>query len=969
MPCADYSGVRRLDPNRRAPSGIFVRFCAGRLLNGGNDSPFMKTPIFAVHKIAILALAASLALPIRGAVAGARVPLEDSIKGVPVGASESGPHRVREALTAAESAETLDLVVTLRMRNLDKLRAMLESGRTVPRTEMEADFLPLTADYDRVATWLESQGFAPTLVDANHTNLFVRGTAAQIAEAFSVSFARVATEEGEFTSAVSPPSVPEEIGAVVLGIDGLQPHIRMHAPRLQTDAAPPGFVHPSRAIPTDVLAAYNVPGNLNGTGQTIGIWANDLPLQSDFTTFGQLAGITQNPAGFTVVPVDGGPLTGSGTSNEVAMDTEWSSGIAPGANVRIYAAPSGGLPFFLMACTQILNEGVVTIFTSSIYNTETSLSAASLQSASQVFAQMAAAGITIFHGAGDSGAYGASVAPEYPTTDPYVTALGGTTMTFDPNWNKTSETAWPNTGGGYSTFFSRPAWQVGPGVPAGTMRCVPDAAAPSTLTASSGTLYGLVVVNGSTLGVGGDSLTGPIWAGLTAIVNQARANVGLPTVGLLGPKIYPLIGTNAFNDITIGNNGAYSAGPGYDLCTGVGTPNVANLIAALNSGAPATITTQPTGASVSAGATVTLSAGAGGTPAPLYQWYLNGQAIPSATQSALTLANISTTQRGSYTVVATNGYGAATSSAANVTVSVGSWLYNISTLGYVGTGPNQNLDAGFYTDGSGSKNIVVRGIGPNLAVVQPKLAGLTLANPKLILNSASAQIATSTAWGGGQTLTSAFAAVYGAPFQSSSNDTAIFTSVPAGPGVGYTAEVTSANNGSGIAQIEAYDYDSYVGTPASHLINISTRGYVGTGAGTGANQYQFLDAGFWPIGSTSQTVLIRAVGPALAVNDPALSGQTLANPSLTLYDSSGKVIASNDGWGNAVTAGNSAGAAGIQPATTAIMNSVYASQFATGSNDCAMVVTLPANAGYTAEVTSADSISTGIALVEVYNLP
>ena len=59
-------------------------------------------------------------------------------------------------------------------------------------------------------------------------------------------------------------------------------------------------------------------------------------------------------------------------------------------------------------------------------------------------------------------------------------------------------------------------------------------------------------MNGVTLGVGGDSATGPMWAGLTAIINQARANAGLPTVGLLGPKIYPLIGTSAFHDITVG---------------------------------------------------------------------------------------------------------------------------------------------------------------------------------------------------------------------------------------------------------------------------------------------------------------------------------------------------------------------------------------------------------------------------------
>jgi hypothetical protein len=402
----------------------------------------------------------------------------------------------------------------------------------------------------------------------------------------------------------------------------------------------------------------------------------------------------------------------------------------------------------------------------------------------------------------------------------------------------------------------------------------------------------------------------------------------------------------------------------YNSGTGLATPQFSYTVDVTGGTSPPVFTTQPASQTVNAGASVTLTAAASGATG--YQWQLNGTNIPGATNSTLTLSNIGTVQRGSYALVASNTYGSAPSNAATVAVSVGSHLYNISTLGYVGTGSNQNLDAGFYTDGSGTKNIVVRGIGPNLSVVQPKFAGLVLTNPELVLNSASAQLTTNTAWGGGQTLMNAFATVYAAPFQSNSNDTAIFTSVPAGPGVGYTAEVISTNNGTGVAQIEAYDYDSYVGTPASHLINISTRGYVGTGAGTGASQYQFLDAGFWTIGSTSQTVLIRAIGPGEAANFP---GQNLAKPSLVLYDSSGGVIASNVGWGNAVVAGNSTVTAGIQPATTAIMNSVYASTIAPGSNDCAMVVTLPANAGYTAEVTSADSVSAGLALVEIYNLP
>jgi outer membrane protein assembly factor BamB/subtilisin family serine protease len=379
-------------------------------------------------------------------------------------------------------------------------------------------------------------------------------------------------------------------------------------------------------------------------------------------------------------------------------------------------------------------------------------------------------------------------------------------------------------------------------------------------------------------------------------------------------------------------------------------------------GIPPSIATQPLSQSVNAGSSVTLSvAASGGTS---YQWQLNGADIPGATTAILALPNIGTTQRGSYTVVVSNPYGSVTSSVASVAVAVNSYLYNISTLGYVGSGPNQNLDAGFYTTGSGNKNIVVRGIGPYLALEAPSLySGLALASPQLTLNGSGGALATNSAWGGTQILTNAFNTVFAPVFPASSKDAAIFTNVPAGPGIGYTAEIDPLGGGTGVAQIEVYDYDSYVGTPASRLINISTRGYVGTGAN------QLLNAGFYIIGNTAQTLLVRAVGPGLAGTFP---GQNLAQPVLTLYDSSGNAIATNAGWGNAPVRGNSTVAAGVQAATTAIMNSVYAGTIAAGSGDCAMVVTLPTGssgvAGYTAKVTNANSTS-GLALVEVYNLP
>jgi len=920
-----------------------------------------------------------------GAATAARVIFEDSIMAVPVDAPASKPHRVRAGLTDAELDASLDFVVSLRMRNFDELETRIQSGAVIPRAEMEANYLPTRADHDRVASWLKSQGFAMTLVDSNHTNLFARGRVGRISDALGLMFARVSTSDGEFTSAVTPPSLPAEISAPVLCISGLQPHIHARHPRRGSAAA--GGLGSLNGTPTpaDVAYAYNVPASLTGAGQTIAIICDSVPLSTDLTQFWSLGGINQSTANLTVVNVEGGAAA-NGDQLESTLDVEWAGGMASGAAIRFYAIPNFQYSTIVAAATQILNDlpqhpGMNQVSVSIVGPENEAGSSATLESYSQTYAQLAAAGISVFFCSGDGGsnpdpdvntlAYSPlyPLTVEYPACDSNVTAVGGTTLSFNSNWISTGETTWFTThtntvgsGGGLSAIFSRPSWQTGTGVPPGSARCVPDVAA------QANSEFGYL--NGQMGNYWGTSFATPIWAAVAAIVNQARASGGLPPLGLLGPRIYPLIGTSAFNDITTGTNGAYNATLGYDFCTGLGTPNVGVLAAAL--GPPLAITVQPTPQAVGAGANVTLTAAVSG--ATSYQWQLNGANVAGATNSALTLANIGTTQRGSYTVVASNALGSVTSNPAAVTVNVNSYLYNISTLGYVGPTTSQSLVGGFYTTGSGSKNIVVRGIGPNLAVVQPSLSGLALATPSLTLYNATSAVGTNTAWGGGQTLINAFNTVFAPVFATNSKDTAFYMSVPAGPGIGYTAEIDGVSGATGVAQIEVYDYDSYVGTPASRLINISTRGYVGASGGlstaTGISRYQYLDAGFYVIGNTAQTLLIRAVGPGEAGVFP---GQNLTKAKLTLYDSSGNVIATNAGWGNAPVLGNSTVAAGIQPATTAIMNSVYAGTIAAGSNDSAMVVTLPTGtsgvAGYTAAVTSADGASAGIALVEVYNLP
>jgi len=522
---------------------------------------------------------------------------------------ERSVRSVRNALTRGEIQAPMDFNISLRMRNFDELQARIQSGETISPEEMNAKYLPLQSDYDRTVAWLISEGFTITLADSNHANIFARGSVAGVAKSLGVTFVRVTTEDGDFTSAVTAPSLPADIAEPVLDVGGLQPHIRMHPPRRLPQPAAVISAGGGYYTPADIAAAYSVPSNLTGAGQTIAVIADANVQTSDLATFWNTTGVAQTTANFTTVPVNGGAVS-SVNSNESSMDVEWSGALAPGAGIRLYAMPSTNSNNFLAALTQILNDAKANaglrVISYSYGSAEYTGSSSFFNGFTQNFALVAAAGITMCASSGDGGsnpgnpssgtaAYAPSnpLSVDWPASDPNVTAVGGTTVNFDQNYNYNFETAWFDSstpasgiysgGGGSSAVFFRPTWQAG--VPfTGNGRLLPDVA----LVADGANPFNLhfgsfCVLNGRAQGGGGTSLATPVFAGIVAIINQARAKAGGTSLGLLGPSIYPLVGTKCFTDITVGSNGSWPARVGYDLCTGMGSPNVANLIAALAS--------------------------------------------------------------------------------------------------------------------------------------------------------------------------------------------------------------------------------------------------------------------------------------------------------------------------------------------------------------------------------------------------
>jgi hypothetical protein len=350
---------------------------------------------------------------------------------------------------------------------------------------------------------------------------------------------------------------------------------------------------------------------------------------------------------------------------------------------------------------------------------------------------------------------------------------------------------------------------------------------------------------------------------------------------------------------------------------------------------PPVITTQPVGSAIAFGASTTLSVAAQSFQSPTYQWQVSGVNIAGATSSTYT-----TSQPGSYTVVVTNSGGSVTSNAAVVTAATR--LANVSSRAFVGSGAEVEI-AGFVVSGppGSTEQVLVRGIGPALSQFG---VSNVLTTPVLTLfDSAGNVVATNTGWSTSANATqiASAAAVAGAfALSSGSADSAMLVSLAPGS---YTAEVSGLNGATGVALAEVYEMSA--GSP--ELINISARAFVGSGSSVEI-------AGIVISGSQPAKVLIRAVGPTLS--QFGVTG-VLAQPALSVVNSSGVTVASNTGWLN------------NPEAATMVSEAAAVGAFAlpTVDADSALLVTLPPGT-YTAVVSGVGG-TTGVALVEVYQAP
>jgi len=472
-----------------------------------------------------------------------------------------------------------------------ELEEKVAAGKVITPAELKTKYGPDPTEVNRLVDWLKGQGFVITGISPNGTGVYASAGVAAIGKSLQVEMTTVTKEGVSWPAATSAPSLPADIGRPVHAIIGLQPYRQAHKHRQLPSPLPAGaqpFVPPYRIA--DILKAYNADNlNLTGKGQTIGILIDTAPLDTDLAAFWQKNNLTVDPKQITVINVKGQPLPPP--DGEETMDTQWASGIAPGADIRIYAAGSlhfvdldKGLDAILADAVNFPGMRQVSI---SIGLGETYIGGPDGQVAAehQKFLRLAALGVNVFASSGDAGSNpdlsahnpGGALQAEYAASDPSVIGVGGTSLRLAADGSISEETGWSSGGGGKSILFPRPDWQKGNGVPAGTERLIPDVS-----LAADPNLGANIILNGKDQQVGGTSWSAPAWAAFCALINEARSNAGKPALPFLNPLIYPLLGTPAFRDITSGSNGAYTASPGYDLVTGIGVPNVAALITALN---------------------------------------------------------------------------------------------------------------------------------------------------------------------------------------------------------------------------------------------------------------------------------------------------------------------------------------------------------------------------------------------------
>lgn len=505
----------------------------------------------------------------------------------PLGGSERVPLAGARDLGPCRSDERFEVTLTIRSRTPggggEAARRALAAGRAHDSAGFARDFGADPGDLALVAAFATHHGLVVVEESAVRRAVVLAGTASRFGAAFGVDLRTYGHPDGTHRGYAGSVRLPPELSGVVLAVLGLDDRPQA-APRFRRREGDGAARHPRQAgavsyAAPEVAALYGFP-QADGTGQCIGlIELGGGYRTADLDTYFADLGISAAPR-VTSVSVDQAQNAPTGDPNgadaEVALDIEVAGAIAPGARIAVYFAPNTDRGFVDAVTTATHDaENHPTVLSISWGGPESTWTGQALAALDDALAAAAALGISVFVAAGDSGSSDgvADGQPhvDFPASSPHVTACGGTRLVAAQGVIE-AETVWNDgayggaTGGGVSEVFSLPPWQQAAGVPAApdgrVGRGVPDVAG----DADPYTGY-RVLVDGAASVVGGTSAVAPLWAALLARINQLRGTAP----GLINPALYGH--AQDLHEITQGNNGAYRAGPGWNPCTGLGSPD------------------------------------------------------------------------------------------------------------------------------------------------------------------------------------------------------------------------------------------------------------------------------------------------------------------------------------------------------------------------------------------------------------
>ncbi|HEU0002418.1 MAG TPA: S53 family peptidase, partial [Ktedonobacteraceae bacterium] len=549
-----------------------------------------------------------------------------------------------QMLQTTSSGQQLNLSIGLQPRNAADLNNLLNAlydpqspqyHQYLTSDQFEALFAPTPDQVQQVVAYLQSQSMTVTSIAPNNMLIDATGSVAQADQAFSTIINNYQLGSQVFYANATPPVVPAAISQLITSIGGLD-NSTQYQPLYQRM---PGQAHLAKLAsgpangygPKDLTGAYDASplqsAGVLGDNQTVALFELDGYQSSDVAQYFANYGIAT--PGISNVLVDNFSGTAGQGAIEVELDIEVVGAMAPHAKQLVYEGPNTtqGLND---TYNQIVHDHKAQIVSISWGLCESSSGSAELQTLDNFFKQGAAEGMSFFAASGDSGAYDcndSNLGVDSPASDPYVTGVGGTNLQLNSGAYG-SETVWSNPsdtqrspkgaggGGGISDTFTLPAWQTGQGVinnnssgapcnaPNGQYcREVPDVAANAD-PASGYAVYCTVNNAGCSstgwINVGGTSASAPLWAGSMALINQYLQSKSKAVVGYANHALYGIFNVQqslpAFHDITSGTNLFYPAAAGYDMASGIGSPDINNLaqdLALAGSGNP-TPTPSPT---------------------------------------------------------------------------------------------------------------------------------------------------------------------------------------------------------------------------------------------------------------------------------------------------------------------------------------------------------------------------------------